>query len=261
MVFSEKGSVASSRFLPVSPFSSITISNLNPLGNESKPNPTSDEKPRNPETSQIFISSDTLQAVLSHHTLIQHFHTSLPTVSSAIQTPIRQNYAVSPTSSLLLMPSWSSSPSLPYIGVKLVTSFPQKSTVNLPGIHANYVLISSTTGQPLTSMDGTLLNLYRTASVSGLASKILARNDSKTLVMIGAGALAPHLIKAHLAANPSLQKVIIWNRTTKKGGNWPKIYGIAASMMVSVLTATNHWRKLFNWVILSAVRRTLKCRW
>ncbi|XWS61239.1 hypothetical protein CRYUN_Cryun07bG0108800 [Craigia yunnanensis] len=34
--------------------------------------------------------------------------------------------------------------------------------------------------------------------------------------MIGAGALAPHLIKAHLAANPSLQKVIIWNRTIKK---------------------------------------------
>lgn len=34
--------------------------------------------------------------------------------------------------------------------------------------------------------------------------------------MIGAGALAPHLIKAHLSSNPSLQKVIIWNRTIKK---------------------------------------------
>ena len=65
-------------------------------------------------------------------------------------------------------------------------------------------------------MDGTVLTLYRTACVSGLASKILARNDSKVLVMISAGALAPHLIKAHLAANPSLQKVIIWNKTIKK---------------------------------------------
>lgn len=65
-------------------------------------------------------------------------------------------------------------------------------------------------------MDGTVLTLYRTACVSGLASKILARNDSKILVMIGAGALAPHLIKAHLSANPSLQKVIIWNRTIQK---------------------------------------------
>lgn len=65
-------------------------------------------------------------------------------------------------------------------------------------------------------MDGTVLTLYRTACVSGLASKILSRNDSKVLVMVGAGALAPHLIKAHLAARPSLEKVIIWNRTVEK---------------------------------------------
>lgn len=114
------------------------------------------------------------------------------------------------------MPSWCSTSSLPYIGVKLVTHFPRNSTLNLPGIHASYVLFSSTTGQTLATMDGTVLTLYRTACVSGLASKILARNDSKVLVMIGAGALAPHLIKAHLAAIPSLEKVIIWNRTMEK---------------------------------------------
>ncbi|KAJ0099126.1 hypothetical protein Patl1_20228 [Pistacia atlantica] len=114
------------------------------------------------------------------------------------------------------MPSWSSSPSFPYMGVKLVTYFPQNSTLNLPGIHGSYVLFSSSTGQTLASMDGTVLTLYRTSCVSGLASKILARSDSKVLVMIGAGALAPHLIKAHLAARPSLQRVIIWNRTMKK---------------------------------------------
>ncbi|OMO86966.1 Ornithine cyclodeaminase/mu-crystallin [Corchorus capsularis] len=167
----------------------------------------------------VFISSDSLHSILSHNSIIQHFHSSLPAVSLAINTPIRQSYAVSPSSSLLLMPSWSSSPSLPYIGVKLVTHFPQNSALNLPGVHANYVLFSSATGQPLASMDGTVLTLYRTASVSGLASKLLARNDSKVLVMIGAGALAPHLIRAHLAGNPSLQKVIIWNRTIKKAAD------------------------------------------
>ncbi|XVF50891.1 hypothetical protein PTKIN_Ptkin04bG0139600 [Pterospermum kingtungense] len=184
----------------------------------SKPNPINDQNPQQSieGNSPIFISSDSLHSILNHHSLIQHFHSSLPTVTSAINTPIRQNHPVSPTSSLLLMPSWSSSPSLPYIGVKLVTYFPQNSAIGLPGVHANYVLFSSSTGQPLASMDGTVLTLYRTACVSGLASKILARKDSKVLVMIGAGALAPHLIKAHLAANPSLQKVIIWNRTIKK---------------------------------------------
>lgn len=34
--------------------------------------------------------------------------------------------------------------------------------------------------------------------------------------MVGAGALAPHLIRAHLSAIPSLRKVVIWNRTAEK---------------------------------------------
>lgn len=34
--------------------------------------------------------------------------------------------------------------------------------------------------------------------------------------MVGAGAMAPHLIRAHLSARPSLRKVIIWNRTVEK---------------------------------------------
>lgn len=97
-----------------------------------------------------------------------------------------------------------------------MTYFPQNSMLNLPGVHASYVLFSSITGQTLASMDGTVLTLYRTACVSGLASKILAREDSETLVMIGAGALAPHLIKAHLSARPGLRRVIIWNRTVDK---------------------------------------------
>ncbi|KAJ6402312.1 hypothetical protein OIU84_014409 [Salix udensis] len=170
-------------------------------------------------TSPMFLTNESLHSILAHDSLIQHFHTYLPTTSSTLHTPIRQSYDLSQSSSLLLMPSWSSTPSLPYIGVKLVTYFPQNSALNLPGIHASYVLFSSTTGQTLASMDGTVLTLYRTSCVSGLASKILARNDSIVLVMVGAGALAPHLIKAHLAARPSLQRVIIWNRTIKKAAD------------------------------------------
>lgn len=65
-------------------------------------------------------------------------------------------------------------------------------------------------------MDSTQLTLYRTSCVSGLASFYLSRIDSEVLVMVGAGSLAPHLIRAHLSARPSLRKVIIWNRTLVK---------------------------------------------
>lgn len=100
-----------------------------------------------------------------------------------------------------------------------MTHFPQNSAINLPGVQATYELFSSTNGQPLASMDATELTLYRTSCVSALASKYLARPDSQVLVMVGAGAMAPHLIRAHLSSIPSLRKVVIWNRTVEKARN------------------------------------------
>lgn len=102
------------------------------------------------------------------------------------------------------------------MGVKLVTHFSHNSAINLPGVQATYDLFSSSNGKPLASMDATDMTLYRTSCVSGLASKYLARPDSEVLVMVGAGNLAPHLIRAHLSVIPSLRKVVIWNRTPEK---------------------------------------------
>ncbi|XP_047314381.1 protein SAR DEFICIENT 4 [Impatiens glandulifera] len=165
----------------------------------------------------MFINTTDLNSILTHKSLILHLQTNLPAIQSSIESPIRQSHQTSPNSSLLLMPSWSTSPNLlPYIGVKLVTYHPQNSSLNLPGVQASYTLFSSITGQSLATMDGTELTLYRTACISALASIYLSRQDSKTLVMIGAGSLAPHLIKAHISARPSIKRVIIWNRTAEK---------------------------------------------
>lgn len=100
--------------------------------------------------------------------------------------------------------------------MKLVTCHPNNSTLNLPGINASYVLFNSLTGLTLASLDATELTVYRTSCISALASNYLSRKDSKTLVMIGAGSLAPHLIRAHLVIRPSVKRVIIWNRTVEK---------------------------------------------
>lgn len=111
------------------------------------------------------------------------------------------------------MPSFSSSPSIPYTGVKLVTSHPQNSSLTLPSIHACYALFSSITGQTLALFDATDLTLFRTSSVSALASSYLSNPNSEILVVVGSGNLSPHLITAHLSIRPSIKRVIIWNRT------------------------------------------------
>jgi len=61
-------------------------------------------------------------------------------------------------------------------------------------------------------MDGAALTAWRTACASALAARYLARDDASHLVMIGAGALAPHLVRAHRAVRP-IARVTLWNRT------------------------------------------------
>lgn len=120
------------------------------------------------------------------------------------------------------MPSWSSSPSLPYIGVKIATYFPHNSDLGLPGISASYALFSSSTGAYLAGIDGTELTLLRTSAVSALAARFLARDDARVLVMVGAGALAPYLIRAHRFVRSTIDRVIIWNRSAEKARDLAK---------------------------------------
>src|SRR4029078_19463 len=76
----------------------------------------------------------------------------------------------------------------------------------------SYILMSGETGEPLAIIDGTSLTRWRTACASALAASYLAREDASHLVMVGAGALAPHLVRAHAAVRP-IKRVTIWNRT------------------------------------------------
>lgn len=102
------------------------------------------------------------------------------------------------------------------VGAKLVTVFPDNQTRGLPSVQGLYVLFGAEDGRPLACLDGTALTLWKTAADSALGAKHLAREDAKRLLMVGAGAMAPHLIQAHLAVRPSIESVWIWNRTPRR---------------------------------------------
>ena len=112
------------------------------------------------------------------------------------------------------LPAWQPGESL---GVKLVTVFPDNpSQRGLPSVQAVYVLFDGSDGRPVAIMDGTELTYRKTSADSALGSRLLSRPDSQTLLMVGAGGLARHLIAAHRQVRPSLQQVLIWNRTRDK---------------------------------------------
>jgi ornithine cyclodeaminase/alanine dehydrogenase-like protein (mu-crystallin family) len=117
-----------------------------------------------------------------------------------------------PGEGFLVHPSWAPGRAF---GVKMVTILPDNARMadGPPTIQAIYQLFDGETGTPVMTIDGTALTLWKTAADSALGSRLLSRGGAKTLLMVGAGALAPHLITAHLAARPGLERVMIWNRT------------------------------------------------
>lgn len=110
---------------------------------------------------------------------------------------------------LLLMPAWDEADG--FLGVKVVTVFPGNGARGLGSVQGTYLLMDGATGRPLAALDGARLTLWRTAGASALAARHLARSDARRMVMVGAGTLAPFLIRAHAAARP-IREVAIWNR-------------------------------------------------
>ncbi len=100
------------------------------------------------------------------------------------------------------------------LGVKMATIFPDNT--ELPSVHGIYALFDGTDGSPRAVIDGTWLTWFKTACDSGLGADHLAPGRPARLLMVGAGAMAPHLIAAHLTVRPSIQRVEIWNRTPER---------------------------------------------
>ncbi|HEU4598402.1 MAG TPA: hypothetical protein VFS26_01520, partial [Solirubrobacterales bacterium] len=75
-------------------------------------------------------------------------------------------------------------------GAKLVTVVPGNPGRGLPLINGIYVLFSRENLQPELLIDGGSLTRLRTAAVSALATRHLARPESRRLVVFGAGAQA-----------------------------------------------------------------------
>jgi len=86
----------------------------------------------------------------------------------------------------LFMPAFV--PASDALGVKIVSVFPRNPAAGIPTIHAAVILVDVANGQPVAMMDGGFLTALRTGAVSGAATDLLARPESKTLVVIGAGA-------------------------------------------------------------------------
>ncbi len=110
---------------------------------------------------------------------------------------------------LLAMPCGGGSPEA--LGAKLVTTFPGNTALGKPSVAGLYALFDPRTGSPLAVMDGAYLTLVRTAAVSAVATRLLARPEARTLGLFGAGAQAEFHVRL-LAGVRSFETVVVWAR-------------------------------------------------
>ncbi len=96
-------------------------------------------------------------------------------------------------------------------GIKLLSLFPGNPKVGLSSHVGLYVLYESAHGRPVAIMEASALTAIRTAAASVVATRALARPDSRTLAVIGTGEEARSHIDAFAAVRP-FEHVIVWGR-------------------------------------------------
>ena len=135
--------------------------------------------------------------------------------------PVRHHHTIErpdgADATLLLMPAWgdfkaAGSSRDGHVGVKIVTVAPDNNAIGSPAVMGLSLRLDGATGEPQALIDGQRLTQWRTACASALAATWLAREDAERLLVVGAGAMAPFLARAHAAVRP-VRTVRIWNRT------------------------------------------------
>ncbi len=97
-------------------------------------------------------------------------------------------------------------------GLKAVAIFPSNATLGLD-LHQGFVaLFDGETGATRAILNAGGITAVRTAAVSGVATRCLARDDVRTLAILGTGIQA----RAHLEAMNAVrefERVVVWGRT------------------------------------------------
>jgi ornithine cyclodeaminase/alanine dehydrogenase-like protein (mu-crystallin family) len=100
------------------------------------------------------------------------------------------------------------------MGLKVVSVFPGNHGTEYDS-HQGAVLVFETHhGQLLALVDASEITAIRTAGVSGVATRLLAREDAKTVAILGSGIQARSHIAAMCAVR-SIQHIRVWSRNTE----------------------------------------------
>ena len=161
----------------------------------------------------LILDRRDVACLLSMPTCIELMEQALASLSRGdVILPLRPVIRIPDTSNAFaVMPVYSAA--LGASGAKLIYVYPGNHGTGLDSHQGMVALFDGTNGKPLAIMDAASITAIRTAAVSGVATKLLARRDARSVAIIGAGTQGRTHIDAMLAARP-FERVLVWSRTT-----------------------------------------------
>jgi ornithine cyclodeaminase/alanine dehydrogenase-like protein (mu-crystallin family) len=158
----------------------------------------------------LLLTEEHVKSVLPMSDLIASMESALARFSAGdVQQPVRTVLAVGPHEAWWgLMPAYVNDPAT--MGAKLVTVFNTNAARGLHTHLATIVLFDPDTGALQALMDGRFITEARTAAVSAVSARYLARPDASTLAILGTGVQARSHLEAYREVR-ALRKVCVWS--------------------------------------------------
>lgn len=112
---------------------------------------------------------------------------------------------------LAMMPAFRAGDS-PMFGLKAICVFPGNAAIGKDAHQGGVMLFDGETGEPRTLVNASAITAIRTAAVSGVATRVLARDDADELAIIGAGVQARTHLSAMACVRPIRRARIVSRR-------------------------------------------------
>ncbi len=170
---------------------------------------------RRPVTKPQIFEEAAVRARLRMPQLIEAMERALVEFSSRkVRQPVRTVLPFGAADSFFgVMPAYV--PSLPALGAKLVTVCPANSAEGIETHQATIVMLDPVTGVPLAFVDARYITEVRTAAVSAVSARQLARAEARVLAIIGSGVQARSHVEA-LRLVRDLREIRAWSPNVER---------------------------------------------
>ncbi len=147
--------------------------------------------------SVLILNEEDVQRLLPMNECIEVMETAFIALARGeVEQPLRTIFRPPQVKGVMaLMPTFRGGEK-PLFGLKAICVFPGNAAVGKDAHQGSVILFDGTTGELRAIANASAITAIRTAAVSGLATRVLAKQDASTLAVIGAGVQA----RAHLEA-------------------------------------------------------------